>query len=264
MLRERVRLRAVHRHIDSGQEPTLIGLAVQRACAIGDFVQGLAIAVLQALSVGFFRRRLRFPAGHSLLAQHPRAACLPAAPAEARQRTAQRRISPMHGHTQLAPHYFFRQQRLLRALLIDDQAWFVLDDFARLIEHSQPEQMLARLDDDQARRESLRSERGEDQAQWLISESGAYAALIYQQRGDGGELRRWLSGEVVPELRSATDDSGMPRYVKLRWERQVVHMLDWQGKLWVNFSEMPDLLERQGEPMVQLGWRRWLRKLRLL
>ncbi|MBE0758248.1 phage antirepressor, partial [Escherichia coli] len=46
----------------------------------------------------------------------------------------------MHGHTQLAPHYFFRQQRLLRALLIDDQAWFVLDDFARLIEHSQPEQ----------------------------------------------------------------------------------------------------------------------------
>ena len=29
-------------------------------------------------------------------------------------------------------------------------------------------------------------------------------------------------------------------------------MLDWQGKLWVNFSEMPDLLERQGEPMVQL------------
>ena len=56
----------------------------------------------------------------------------------------------------------------------------------------------------------------------------------------------------------------MPRYVKLRWERQVVHMLDWQGKLWVNFSEMPDLLERQGEPMVQLGWRRWLRKLRPL
>ncbi len=124
--------------------------------------------------------------------------------------------------------------------------------------------MLARLDDDQARRESLRSERGEDQAQWLISESGAYAALIYQQRGDGGELRRWLSGEVVPELRSATDDSGMPRYVRLRWERQVVHMLDWQGKLWVNFSEMPDLLERQGRPMVQLGWRRWLRKLRPL
>lgn len=69
---------------------------------------------------------------------------------------------------------------------------------------------------------------------------------------------------VVPELRSATDDSGMPRYVKLRWERQVVHMLDWQGKLWVNFSEMPDLLERQGEPMVQLGWRRWLSKLRPL
>ena len=41
-------------------------------------------------------------------------------------------------------------------------------------------------------------------------------------------------------------------------------MLDWQGKLWVNFSEMPDLLERQGEPMVQLGWRRWLSKLRPL
>ncbi|WP_204101228.1 hypothetical protein [Pseudomonas paraeruginosa] len=40
----------------------------------------------------------------------------------------------MHGHTQLAPHYFFRQQRLLRALLIDDQAWFVLDDFSRLLD----------------------------------------------------------------------------------------------------------------------------------
>ena len=114
----------------------------------------------------------------------------------------------MHGHTQLAPHYFFRQQRLLRALLIDDQAWFVLDDFARLIEHSQPEQMLARLDDDQARRESLRSERGEDQAQWLISESGAYAALIYQQRGDGGEcaagsVARWCRSCAAPPTTAA-------------------------------------------------------------
>ena len=124
--------------------------------------------------------------------------------------------------------------------------------------------MLARLDDDQARRESLRSERGEDhRAQWLISESGAYAALIYQQRGDGGELRRWLSGEVVP-LRSATDDSGMPRYVKLRWSARWCTCSTGRGKLWVNFSEMPDLLERQGEPMVQLGWRRWLSKLRPL
>lgn len=170
----------------------------------------------------------------------------------------------MHGHTQLAPHYFFRQQRLLRALLIDDQAWFVLDDFSRLLDLPCPEQLLTRLDDDQARQEALHTERGEDEAQWLISESGAYAALIYYQQGDGGDLRRWLSGEVVPELRSAADDSDMPRHVKLRWERQVVHMLDWQGKLWVNFSEMPDLLQRRDGPTAPLDWRRWLRKLRPL
>ncbi|MGA4816263.1 BRO-N domain-containing protein [Pseudomonas aeruginosa] len=115
---------------------------------------------------------------------------------------------------------FFRQQRCCARLLIDGQAWFVLDDFARLIEHSQPEQMLARLDVTTRRAEIVAFRTlAKTRPQWLISESGAYAALIYQ-------LDAAMALRIAPLARPrrggagmqrSADDSGMPRYIKLRW-----------------------------------------------
>ena len=46
----------------------------------------------------------------------------------------------MHGHTQLAPALLLPTAAIAARAADRRPAWFVLDDFARLIEHSQPEQ----------------------------------------------------------------------------------------------------------------------------
>ncbi|SDH80712.1 BRO family protein [Pseudomonas panipatensis] len=159
------------------------------------------------------------------------------------------------------PLYFFRHRRLLRALLIDDQVWFVLDDLRRLMGYASSERLANRLDEDQVRRQWLRLPNAECVEHLLVSESGVYAALIHFCLADFSGLRRWISNTVVPEVRSAASASG-PRHVRLRWERQTLRVLDWQGQFWVSFGELPRLLREPPPSGGRLGWRDWARRLR--
>jgi prophage antirepressor-like protein len=133
------------------------------------------------------------------------------------------------------PLYFFHKHRTLRALLLDDQVWFVLDDLRRLIGHASCERLARRLEDDQLCK------------QWL-------------RLDDGGSLeRRWISTQVVPEVRCQGGDGG-PRQLCLSWGRQGVRVLDWQGQLWVNMAELPRVV--RGSAEARAGWREWARRLR--
>ncbi|CDF83406.1 hypothetical protein PKB_2059 [Pseudomonas knackmussii B13] len=159
------------------------------------------------------------------------------------------------------PLYFFRHRRLLRAVLLDDQAWFVLDDLRRLMGHPCSERLASRLDEDQVCVRWLRREDGELIERVLVSESGAYAALILFNASDLCSLRRWISNEVVPELRSNAYEFG-PRHKHLRWQRQVLHVLDWQGQFWVSLAELPRVLGDHPANAGRAGWREWARRLR--
>ena len=99
------------------------------------------------------------------------------------------------------PLYFFHKHRTLRALLLDDQVWFVLDDLRRLIGHASSERLARRLEDDQLCTQWLRLDDGGSLERLLVSESGAYALLFHFAHADLGGLRRWISTQVVPEVR---------------------------------------------------------------
>ncbi|MDV7848879.1 Bro-N domain-containing protein [Pseudomonas aeruginosa] len=159
--------------------------------------------------------------------------------------------------------YFFRNRRILRAILIDDQPWFLLHDFTRLIGYPHTERLINRLDSDQTCEASLRLHSNSEPAKHsLISESGSYAALIYYNHPENGTLRCWINHTVVPLLRSA-GDSGLqsPRQLQLNWGRQALKVLDWRGELWVNFHEVPYLAGEAGRRMGE-GWRQLVRRLR--
>ncbi|WP_442963880.1 BRO-N domain-containing protein, partial [Pseudomonas sp. HMSC75E02] len=96
------------------------------------------------------------------------------------------------------PLYFFHKHRTLRALLLDDQVWFVLDDLRRLIGHPSCERLARRLEDDQLCTQWLRLDDGGSLERLLVSESGAYALLFHFAHADLGGLRRWISTQVVP------------------------------------------------------------------
>ena len=157
------------------------------------------------------------------------------------------------------PLYFFHKHRTLRALLLDDQVWFVLDDLRRLIGHPSCERLARRLEDDQLCTQWLRLDDGGSLERLVVSESGAYALLFHFAHADLGGLRRWISTQVVPEVRCRGGDGG-PRQLCLSWGRQGVRVLDWQGQLWVNMAELPRVV--RGSAEARAGWREWARRLR--
>ncbi|MDF3935123.1 BRO-N domain-containing protein, partial [Pseudomonas citronellolis] len=108
----------------------------------------------------------------------------------------------MDDSTLPTPLYFFHSHRTLRALLLDDQVWFVLDDLRRLIGHASCERLANRLEDDQLCSRWLALDDGGGMERLLVSESGVYALLFHFGSGAADGLRRWVSTVVVPEVRS--------------------------------------------------------------
>lgn len=159
------------------------------------------------------------------------------------------------------PLPFIRHRRQLRALLIDDQVWFILSDFCRVTGYPHEERIAMRMADDQIRQAQLRTEDGLALDYLLVSESGVYQALVLFNVPDYGSLRRWISGTVVPTVRSQFNASG-PRHVQLQFEKHRLGVLEWQDQLWVSFGDLPRVLGRHSPMAGRGGWRAWAKRLR--
>lgn len=159
------------------------------------------------------------------------------------------------------PLLFIRNRRQLRALLIDDQVWFILPDFCRVAGYPHVERMTMRMADDQVRNERLLTEDGLELEYLLLSESGAYQALVLFNVPDYGSLRRWISGTVVPQVRSQFNATG-PRHLRLQFEKHALAVLDWQDQLWVSFGDLPRVLGGRPPVAGRSGWRGWAKRFR--
>lgn len=142
--------------------------------------------------------------------------------------------------TPFIPTTFYRHKRRLRALLIEGQPWFVVHDLAKLMHAFLEERVGKNLDADQVCRVTILGEYEPAETVELVSESGLYASLIYFYHPENRCIRQWITQTVVPSLRAnerASDER--PRRRLLRWERQQLSVLDWQGQVWVPLPELP-------------------------
>ncbi|MFV3308527.1 Bro-N domain-containing protein [Pseudomonas sp. NY15181] len=167
----------------------------------------------------------------------------------------------MDDSTLPTPLPFIRNRRQLRALLIDDQVWFLLSDFCRVTGYTHEDRMAMRMADDQIRQERLLTEDGLELDYVLVSESGVYQALVLFNVPDYGSLRRWISGTVVPQVRSQFAANG-PRHVQLQFEKQCLGVLEWQDKYWLSVGDLPRVLGGHSPIAGRSGWRNWARRLR--
>lgn len=138
---------------------------------------------------------------------------------------------------------FTRHNLQLHALLLENQAWFCARDLGRLMGWFLDERTTRKLDEDQRRTLKLLFH-GQPEEMLMISESGAYALLVYHYTPGNRLLRSWLTHEVVPMLR----DERQPRTVErpllsmLDWPEMSLNLLHWQGEGWIRLRDMPYLL----------------------
>jgi len=146
----------------------------------------------------------------------------------------------------LIPTTFIRHRRQLRAFLLDDEPWFSASDLGRLVNRPLHERLHNSLDPDQLRTCWIRESDGQYDKSLLVNESGAYAALIFYYHPENRSVRHWINRQVVPALRSEEHPALRPRESQLCWSDQHLGVLEWHGRLWVPFEELPRIgrLER--------------------
>ncbi|MGE1156513.1 BRO-N domain-containing protein [Pseudomonas kitaguniensis] len=138
---------------------------------------------------------------------------------------------------------FIRQNLHLHALLLENQPWFCARDLGRLMGWYLDERTTRKLDEDQRRTLKLLFH-GHPEEMLMISESGAYALLVYHYTPGNRLLRSWLTHEVVPTLR----DERQPRTIErpqlsmLDWPEMSLNLLHWQDEGWIRLRDMPYLL----------------------
>lgn len=89
----------------------------------------------------------------------------------------------------------------VRALLDDrGEPWFVAADVCRVLEHSNPSQAVAELDEDE-KGISNGDTLGGAQKLIIISEAGLYDLIFRSRKPEAKAFRRWVTKEVLPAIR---------------------------------------------------------------
>lgn|GEM_PF-1534793 len=97
----------------------------------------------------------------------------------------------------------------VRAMLIDDQPWFVANDVAAVLEYSEASAMTRHLDDDERGLSIVQTpssnQHGEfgtvDQQMLVINESGLYSAILRSRKAEAKRFKKWVTAEVLPAIR---------------------------------------------------------------
>ncbi|MCG8907928.1 BRO family protein [Pseudomonas sp. DP-17] len=153
---------------------------------------------------------------------------------------------------------FLRHNRPLRALMIDNQPWFVGTDVARLIGLHHPTVLARRLEEDEVREVRLLSQSGNEEPAEVISEPALYKALYRHSHPENRTLGRWFREEVIPLLRDQYQTNPhQPRRMRLVWLDGYVNVLDWQGEVWVPLDDLPTFTRIEDKPNGPRGfWKR--------
>ena len=160
------------------------------------------------------------------------------------------------------PTLFTRNHRRLYALLLEGQVWFCAHNLGRLMGYRLDERGIRKLDPDQHRMLDVRG-LGEV---LMISESGAYALLIYHSGPHTRQLREWLTLHVAPTLRDARQlgHSERPTLGLLDWAGASLNLLHWQNEPWIRLRDMPNVLLHETRASLEQRRPWWKRATQLL
>ena len=104
----------------------------------------------------------------------------------------------------LPPRVFHYLDQPVRTALIDGEAWFVAKDVCQVLDIANSRAALVSLDDDEKASvgipdTSSSSRRSITVA--VLSEPGLYQLALRSRRPQAREFRRWITHEVIPQLR---------------------------------------------------------------
>ena len=91
----------------------------------------------------------------------------------------------------------------VRAVMIDDEPWFIGKDVAEALGYSNPRDALAKRVDDEDKGVAKRDTLGGSQDFTVINESGLYSLILSNKLPKAKAFKRWVTHEVIPSIRKS-------------------------------------------------------------
>jgi prophage antirepressor-like protein len=98
------------------------------------------------------------------------------------------------------PTEFKFDESVVRVAMTVGEPWFVAKDVCDILEHSDTSKAVERLDDDERGTNIVRTPGG-PQTMLTVNESGLYALIFTSRKPEAKRFRKWVTSEVLPEIR---------------------------------------------------------------
>ena len=89
----------------------------------------------------------------------------------------------------------------VRVRVMNGQTWFVAKDVCKVLGISNHKDAVSRLDDDERWGVGITDPLGGTQRMSAVSESGLYHLVFQSRKPEARKFRRWVTGEVLPQIR---------------------------------------------------------------
>ena len=99
--------------------------------------------------------------------------------------------------TDIVQPFDFKGHKVRTLTFETGQTWWVLKDVCEVLGLSNPTMIAQRLDEDQRAKSDL----GRQGQAWIINESGLYDVILRSDKPDSKEFRKWVTSEVLPQIR---------------------------------------------------------------
>ncbi|MBC9786442.1 Bro-N domain-containing protein [Heliobacterium chlorum] len=95
---------------------------------------------------------------------------------------------------------FNYEGNIIRAILMDDEPWWVAKDVCTALELGNPSMALTRLADDEKGLKLIDTPGG-PQKMWTVNEFGLYSLIMGSRKPQAKDFKRWVTHEVIPSIR---------------------------------------------------------------
>lgn len=100
------------------------------------------------------------------------------------------------------PQIFNFEQNEVRAILVNDEPYFVGKDVAEILGYSKPRNAISTHVDEEDKQDApIQGDLGGKQKMTIINESGLYSLILKSKLPSAKKFKRWVTSEVLPAIR---------------------------------------------------------------
>lgn len=146
----------------------------------------------------------------------------------------------------------------VRVVEKNEEYWFVANDVCDILNISNSRDALNRLDDDEKDAVGIDDAMGREQWMNIINEPGLYSLILRSRKPEAKQFKRWITHEVLPEIRKTGQYSQKPQSVEDLIIMQAQSMKEMRQKVDQVEGEVDKVKQSMAE--VRDDWRQYVNR----